>query len=91
MKIFNRYNSFLIIFILFHSIGYSYIDPGSLNAIWQFLAAILIGIATGFSFIRIKLKEFYYKLFNKHNHENTSDDKNKTKVDSWLYKFYSIK
>jgi len=70
MKTFNRYNIFFVIFILFHSIGYSYIDPGSLNAIWQFIAAILIGLVTGLSFIRMKIKMFFSKIFNRKMKKN---------------------
>ena len=64
-----KFQSTLIIFILFHSLCYSYIDPGSLSAIWQFIAAIIVGIISGFSFIRIKIKEFFYKIFKKKNDE----------------------
>ena len=81
MKTFNRFNIFFVIFILFHSIGYSYIDPGSLSAIWQFIAAILIGIVTAFSFVRMKIKEFFYKIFKKENLDDSSSDNSKTKDD----------
>ena len=65
-----RIKALILIFFLFHSTGYSYIDPGSLSAVWQFLAAIFIGLVSGFSFIRIKIKELFYKIFKKKKDSN---------------------
>ena len=45
--------SVLLSVLTLPEIGFCYIDPGSLSAIWQFLAAILIGLVTGLSFIRM--------------------------------------
>ena len=71
---------FIIIAIAFPQFLFAYIDPGSLNAIWQFLAAILIGLVTAFSFVRIKVKLFLDKLFSKNKTKQSIDDipKNKT-------------
>ena len=55
---------FLLLFIITPELGLCYIDPGSLSAIWQFLAAILIGLLSGISFIRVKLLK-YSILFSK--------------------------
>tara|TARA_B100001540_G_C15445605_1_gene478718 strand:- start:256 stop:489 length:234 start_codon:yes stop_codon:yes gene_type:complete len=57
--------SILLSVIFYPETGFCYIDPGSLNAIWQFLAAFLIGIVTAFSFVRMKIKEIFYKIFKK--------------------------
>ena len=50
--------TFIYILVLSPVYMYGYIDPGSLNVIWQFFAAILIGLVTAFSFMRTNLKHF---------------------------------
>ena len=60
-----KYKVIISVFVLLHNFAYSYIDPGSLNAIWQFIAALIVGLISGFSFIRIKIKDFFTKLFRK--------------------------
>ena len=74
MKTFNRFNIFFVIFILFHSIGYSYIDPGSLSAIWQFLAAILLGLATTYVYVKTKIGSFINRFFKSNSKKDNSDE-----------------
>jgi len=62
--------SVLLSVLTLPEIGFCYIDPGSLSAIWQFLAAILIGLVTGLSFIRMKIKMFFSKIFNRKMKKN---------------------
>ena len=67
---YNKIKIYILLNLLFFpEKGFCYIDPGSLSAIWQFLAAILIGIVTGFSFIRIKIKMFFNKIFLRNDKE----------------------
>ena len=63
---------FLLLFIITPELGLCYIDPGSLSAIWQFLAAILIGLLSGISFIRVKIIEIFNFIFQKKNKKRNS-------------------
>ena len=60
---------------------YAYMDPGSLNAIWQLLVAILIGLVGTYSFLKIKTKEFFKKLFSNKLKEHFSDDQQADEAD----------
>ena len=60
-----KFKYFLLFFIITPELGFCYIDPGSLSAIWQFLAAILIGLLSGISFIRAKIIEIFNFIFKK--------------------------
>ena len=66
---------------------YAYIDPGSLNAIWQLLVAILISLAGTYYYFKIKTKEIFKKLFSKILKKQSSDNQqenqqeNETKSD----------
>ena len=73
----------LSIVFIFPQFLFAYMDPGSLSAIWQFLAAILIGLVTAFSFVRIKIKQFYQNFFGKKVKKQFSDNQqeNETKSD----------
>ena len=57
----------------------AYIDPGSLNVIWQFLAALLFGLVTVFSFMKNKIKLLFSKLFNKNKNKKQVKEPLETK------------
>ena len=71
----------LIIFMFtFPQLLFAYIDPASLNVVWQFLAAILIGLVTAFSFVRSNIVMFVNKLFSKKKDKHAADSISENEV-----------
>jgi hypothetical protein len=59
---FKTFFIFLFIFLGFSSTSYAYLDPGSLSIALQFLALIITGIVTFWTFLKNSIKNFFKKI-----------------------------
>ena len=60
---------FIIIFLTSTSTSFAYLDPGTGSYILSIIAFILAGIVSVYTFLKLKVKNFFNK-FKKKNEEN---------------------